>query len=115
MPGCFYLGPLPTLEVNMPPEYETASIDPGETIGVPAFGATVWVMYSDPDADALSFWWSLQFDGPIGDAQPFETETGEGSQIRLVHDDQLDGQLLRCFIDDGETDTVIIDWPVDLL
>lgn len=98
----------------MPPVIEAYSVEPGSPVIVPSFGATVYVVFSDEDEDPLTFWWTLSAQGPLGDAQPLDNPLGEGSAIRLEWNEQLEGQKLNCYVDDGETDTVWIKWPLEV-
>jgi hypothetical protein len=81
---------------------------------VPSYGTTVYVVFSDADEDPLSFWWTLSDQGPVGDPQPLENPLGEGSAVTLVWNEELDGQILRCYVDDDQTDTVLIQWPLEV-
>jgi hypothetical protein len=111
--GCLYTGPIPTLEDNVPPEIIETSDIPGGAIEIRTDRRAVFVVADDPDGDEIGFVWALSDDGVIGDALPLNFPSGDGSQIYLDRVDvELDGQRLRCFIDDGESELVTLTWDV---
>lgn len=114
--GCFYLGPWPTLDENVPPSNIEHNFAPDAPIGIGAAGTTVLVLARDADLDPLVFTWILSNDGFVGDATPvpYDVEGGAGSQVRLAPDPLLDGQTLRCDIDDGVNATVSLEWPLEV-
>lgn len=112
--GCFYLGPIPTLEDNVPPEVVRAEPlpDDEEAVLIGPAGQSVFVLARDREGDELRFAWSLTPGGILGSAYP--VFDGEGSQVDLPHDPELHGQKLSCFIDDGENDLVAITWNLEV-
>lgn len=114
--GCFYLGPWPTLDENVPPSDIEHNFTPNAPLGIGAAGTTVLVLARDADRDPLVFTWFLSNDGFVGDATPvpYGVEGGAGSQVRLAPDPLLDGQTLRCDIDDGVNATVSLEWPLEV-
>jgi hypothetical protein len=111
--GCFYLGPIPTLEENMPPYVESSSFENGDPIEIGPLGQRVFVIVSDDDGDEVQFDWSLSRDGYIGDAVPIAE--GYGSQIDLEYDPELDQQRLSCLIRDGVSESVLLTWDLEVL
>lgn len=115
-PGCLYLGPWPTLDENVAPSDIKPNPAPDEPIGIGAFGATVLVLARDADGDPITFTWILSNDGFVGYATPvpYGVEGGAGSQVGLESDPRLDGQTLRCEIDDGHNPTITLEWPLEV-
>ena len=112
--GCLYLGPIPTLEDNVPPEVVRAEPLPDDETAVligPA-GQSVFVLAKDREGDELRFAWSLSQTGIVGSAHP--VFDGEGSQVDLAHDPELHGQILSCYIDDGENELVTTKWKLEV-
>ncbi len=115
--GCFYLGPMPTLEENVPPDPFAFTVDPNEPITIGEGGKTVLVIADDADGDEIGFTWILSDDGYVGNASPVPYDQGSaaGSQVHFEHDTGLDGQVLTCLVDDGVNDAVRLQWPMEVL
>lgn len=113
--GCLYLGPIPTLEDNVPPVAIEYSATPGDTIQIVGIdGQAVYVVAADEDGDDIGFVWALSADGVIGDATPLNFPSGEGSQVHLDRDPELNGQVLTCYIDDGQSELVVLRWELEV-
>jgi hypothetical protein len=111
--GCFYLGPIPTLEENVAPEVLRQTETPDGVILIGPEGHKVTVLARDPEGDPMVFIWSLSKGGIVGTAYP--VNNGEGSEVALPFDQQLDGQTLYVDIDDGQNAYVTVAWPLEVL
>ena len=114
--GCFYLGPTPTIEENVPPVVFAKTVETNEPIEIGEAGRQVYVIAEDENADPILFTWTLSEYGYIGNATPvpYDAEKGAGSQVRLDWDENLDGQILTCFVDDGVNDPLVLQWPLEV-
>ena len=94
--GCLYIGPIPGVMYNDPPEIlrtePVANTDEALLIG--PSGHSVFVLATDPDEDEVRFTWTLTGEGILAHGYP--VNDGEGSQIDLEHDEELDGKTLGC-------------------
>ena len=109
--GCFYLGPMPDWEDNLPPRVLASNPADGEPIVLGPSGRQVMVVVTDPDPDdAVTITWWYSLDGYIGDAQPFP----DGSAVNLPGDPELDGQELRCLLYDEAGHDVNLAWPLEV-
>ena len=109
--GCFYVGPMPDWEDNLPPRVLASNPADGEIIVLGPTGRQVMVVVNDPDPDdtvTLTWWYSL--DGYIGDAVPFP----DGSAVDVHWDPELDGQELRCLMYDDAGHDVNLAWPLEV-
>lgn len=109
--GCFYVGPMPDWEDNLPPRVLASNPADGEPIVLGPTGRQVMVVVNDPDPDdtvTLTWWYSL--DGYIGDAVPFP----DGSAVDVPWDPELDGQELRCLMYDDAGHDVNLAWPLEV-
>jgi hypothetical protein len=113
--GCFYIGPIPTVEYNLPPEIKRAepASDTEEPLLIGPSGQSVFVIAEDPEGDEVRFTWTLTGEGILGYGYP--VYDGEGSEIVLEHDPELDGKTLGCLLDDGENDLVSLSWLLEVL
>lgn len=111
--GCFYLGPIPTLEENVAPEVMSATPLDGEVILIGPSGHKVIVFARDDEEDPMVFIWRLSRGGVLGTAYP--VNDGLGSEVDLPYDQELDGQTLYVDIDDGQNDYVTVSWPLEVL
>ncbi len=113
--GCFYIGPIPTVEYNLPPEIKRAepAADTEEALLIGPSGQSVFVIAEDPEGDEVRFTWTLTGEGILGYGYP--VYDGEGSEIQLEHDPDLDGKTLGCLLDDGENDLVALSWRLEVL
>ncbi|MDP2311619.1 MAG: hypothetical protein Q8P41_01840 [Pseudomonadota bacterium] len=99
----------------MPPVVKAADPlpDQAEAILIGPAGQPVYVLAEDEEDDEVRFTWSLSNEGIVGRGYP--VSDGLGSQIDLAYDPELDGQTLRCFLDDGENDYVTLTWHLEVL
>jgi hypothetical protein len=111
--GCFYLGPEPILEENVPPEVVASNFEDGAAIQIGPLGQSVYVIADDADGDELRFSWLLSEDGYVGTAYPIAE--GDGSQVDFIADPDLDGQFLECLIEDQISDSVRLRWQLEVL
>lgn len=111
--GCLYLGPIPTLEENVAPVVLRQTETPTGVILIGPEGHKVTVLARDPEGDPMVFIWSLSKGGVLGTAYP--VNNGEGSEVALPFDQQLDGQTLYVDIDDGQNAYVTVAWPLEVL
>ncbi|MFN7143946.1 MAG: hypothetical protein ACK4YP_09235 [Myxococcota bacterium] len=99
----------------MPPVPIEYSVTPGDTIQIVGIdGQAVYVVAEDEDGDDIGFVWALTLDGVIGDATPLNFPSGEGSQVHLERDPELNGQVLTCYIDDGQSELVVLRWELEV-
>jgi hypothetical protein len=109
--GCYYTGPMPDWEENVPPRVLASNPPDGESIVVGPDGRQVMVVAHDPDPDdVVTLTWWFTRDGRIPDATPFEG----GSTVTLPWDPALDGQDLRCLVYDDAGHDLQLSWPLEV-
>jgi hypothetical protein len=109
--GCYYTGPMPDWEENVPPRILASNPPDGEALVVGPDGRQVMVVVHDPDPDdVVTLTWWFTRDGRIPDATPFEG----GSTVTLPWDPALDGQDLRCLAYDEAGHDLQLSWPLEV-
>lgn len=112
--GCFYVRPIPDVEVNQPPIIVIPAENP-RTVFVTGDQVVLTVRATDPEGDPLDFAWP-EVDNLAG-ADWFAQERGEFtvSIATLTDLDQLPPNPIEAFVSDGDRDnTVVVSFDVVL-
>ena len=113
--GCPYLVPFEYAPEDRPPEVISMSPGNDEPILLDS-DVTVLLFVQDPEAEAVTFLWSISGLGWQGNAVPVTTGSeAEGlyaSQLSLAEDPALDGRTLFCDYWDGESEHQQVAWDL---
>lgn len=103
--ACFYVKPIPSVDVNQPPIIIEPDEDPKEVV-VRGDSVVLTIIASDPDGDVLDFEWpdlantTYNIDVSV---------TGELTvcRVEILDLDDLDRDLVRALVTDGDRDNVV--------
>ncbi len=103
--ACFYVKPIPDVDVNQPPVIIEPVEDPREVV-VRGETVVLTIIATDPDGDVLGFEWpdlantSYSLD---------VSEVGEITlcRVEILDLDALERDTVRAFVTDGDRDNVV--------
>lgn len=103
--GCFYVKPIPSVDVNQPPVIIEPTEDPREVV-VRGDTVVLTIIASDPDGDVLDFEWP---DLANATYNIDVSVTGELTvcRVEILDLDALDRDLVRALVTDGDRDNVV--------
>ncbi len=115
--GCFYLVPFEYAPENLPPEVVGMSPVNDSPVILDS-DTTLTVFVQDPEADLVTFTWTLTEEGYMGEAEPVPTGREDqgyyGHQLPLHEDPKYDGQTASCDVWDGESEHVTVRWDLEV-
>jgi len=105
-PGCFYVKPIPDVDVNQPPIIIEPTEEPREVV-VRGDTVVLTIIASDPDGDVLDFEWP---DLANATYNIDVSVTGELTvcRVEILDLDELDRDLVRALVTDGDRDNVVL-------
>ena len=111
LPACFYVKPLPEVEVNEPPDILEPELDP-QPVELRRDTLVLSVIAADPEAEAVFCAWP---DLDNVDADITRTPSGDVWVCRaeILEPDALESDIVRALVFDGHRDNVVtVRWQV---